>query len=168
MFRKKYIFFLLFYLALILFVATDAWLYQIPVARIQKVRTEESGVKSGARGEKEQYYEQTMEAKLLNGDQKGDKILLKNEYSASQVINQKYHKWDQVLVSLNGEGKTATIKTLKRDVYLAALFRPDGDFASSDYEKAGRSDDCYACSQSRDLWSRIYVVSAREGYLKDL
>ena len=74
------------------------------------------------RGEKEQYYEQTMEAKLLNGDQKGDKILLKNEYSASQVINQKYHKWDQVLVSLNGEGKTATIKTLKRDVYLAALF----------------------------------------------
>ena len=122
MFRKKYIFFLLFYLALILFVATDAWLYQIPVARIQKVRTEESGVKSGARGEKEQYYEQTMEAKLLNGDRKGDKILLKNEYSASQVINQKYHKWDQVLVSLNGEGKTATIKTLKRDVYLAALF----------------------------------------------
>ena len=119
--RKKACFLVLVYLILLVFVANDAWLYQTPVARITKVHTEEKGSSDATRGGKEPQYRQTLEGILLNGRQKGQGVTLKNEYSYSGVLTQKYRKGDRVLVSLSGRSLSGSIKGLKRDVYLAAL-----------------------------------------------
>ena len=54
--------------------------------------------------------------------EKGQNIVLKNTYTSSMITGQKYHKGDKVLLNSNGGKSTGTIKTLKRDTYLAAIF----------------------------------------------
>ncbi len=111
-----------FYLAAIFFVANDEWLYKTTIVKITDVHTEKKKTTKATRGDKENYYKQSMSGIVLNGKEKGNSVTLKNEYSYSGVLNQKYHKGDRVLVSLNSGSGTAGIKSLKRDVHLAALF----------------------------------------------
>ena len=58
---------------------------------------------------------------LLNGTHKGEEISISNEYTSSQVQNQKYHKGDTVLLSGSRENPGKSIRSIKRDGYLALL-----------------------------------------------
>lgn len=118
---KKLCAFLLLFLALLVFTVNDAWLYKTPVAKIIEVHTEKTGTSDASRGKKEIHYRQTLEGILLNGKKKGKDITLKNEYSYSGVLTERYRKGDRVFVSVNGGSLSGSIKGLKRDVYLAAL-----------------------------------------------
>ena len=110
------------YILVLLFVANDAWIYKTPIAKITHVKEEQTASRKAVRGGKELYYKQTMEARILNGTEKGQNIVLKNTYTSSMITGQKYHKGDKVLLNSNGGKATGTIKTLKRDTYLAAIF----------------------------------------------
>lgn len=119
--RKIYCVLVLFYLLLLVFVANDAWLYHSSIAKLTEVHTKKNGSTKGARGKEEARYRQVMSGILLNGKYRGKRISLSNEYSYSGVVDQKYHKGDQVLIGGDGKGASGSIKSLKRDVHLVAL-----------------------------------------------
>ena len=96
----------------------DAFLYKETAAKIERVQTEAVMQESG------KMYEQTMEAQILNGVHKGEQIALKNLYSGSLTVDEKYKKGNQVFVTLteDGDALEGKITGLKRDTYvLAAL-----------------------------------------------
>lgn len=119
--RKWMAFFLMLYLALLVFTANNAWLYKTPVVKITEVNTEQTGETGAVRGEKEAYYKQLLKGTILNGQKKGKHVTLRNEYSYSGVLSQKYHKGDQVFANVSGKSLSGSIKGLKRDAFLAAL-----------------------------------------------
>ena len=55
------------------------------------------------------------------GSHKGEKITVSNEYTSSQIQTKKYHKGDTVLLSGSKESPGKTIRSIKRDGYLALL-----------------------------------------------
>lgn len=111
----------LIYLAALVFTANDAWLYRTPIVRITEVQTKKDGVSESARGGKEQHYRQKLKGILLNGEKKGKSVILKNQYTYSNVLTQKFQKGDQILIGLNASSMSGTVKVLKRDVYLVGL-----------------------------------------------
>ncbi|WP_333813426.1 YibE/F family protein [Muricomes intestini] len=119
--RKIFCLLIVFYFAAIIFMANDAWLYKTPVVKITEVKTEKERTAEAVRGKKEIYYKQVLHGVVLNGKWKNRSITLKNEYSYSGVLNQKYRKGDRVLASVNGQSQTGNIEGLKRDVHLATL-----------------------------------------------
>lgn len=119
---KKIGYGMLCYILLLLFVANDAWIYQTPVGKIVNATEVKTTTKKAVRGGKEIYYRQNLQVKLLNGVQKGETLAIKNEYTTSRVIGQKYHKGDKVLLNSRDGKPMNSIKTQKRDTYLAALF----------------------------------------------
>ena len=77
--------------------------------------------RKGTRDAEEYYYTQKITARILNGTHKGEEISISNEYTSSQVQNQKYHKGDTVLLSGSRENPGKSIRSIKRDGYLALL-----------------------------------------------
>ena len=71
------------YVLLLVFVANDAWMYKTPIAKITHVKEEQTASRKAVRGGREFYYKQTMEARILNGTEKGQNIVLKNTYTSS-------------------------------------------------------------------------------------
>ena len=89
--------------------------------KICSVSEMETMSREGTRGSKEYYYTQNITARILNGSHKGEKITVSNEYTSSQVQTKKYHKGDTVLLSGSKESPGKTIRSVKRDGYLALL-----------------------------------------------
>lgn len=56
--RKAICLMFLIYLAVVLFVSSDAWLYKMPIVKITEVRNEEEAKEDGTRGGKEIHYRQ--------------------------------------------------------------------------------------------------------------
>lgn len=117
----KKLYFSLIYLAvsvmLLIGLAHDAFLYKETVVKIRQAETVVSEEKDGT------MYEQTLEAQILNGAHKGQTITLKNLYSRSLTVDEKYKKGDQVFVTLTGEADEleGKITGLKRDSYVLAV-----------------------------------------------
>ena len=117
----KKLYFSLIYLAasvmLLIGLAHDAFLYKETVVKIRQAETVVSEEKDGT------MYEQTLEAQILNGAHKGQTITLKNLYSRSLTVDEKYKKGDQVFVTLTGEADEleGKITGLKRDNYVLAV-----------------------------------------------
>ena len=110
------------YILVLLFVANDAWIYKTPIAKITHVKEEQTASRKAVRGGKELYYKQTMEARILNGTEKGQNIVLKNTYTSSMITGQKYHKGDKVLLhSPTYIGFTGTLKNNGYDMVLSPL-----------------------------------------------
>ncbi|HEY9575923.1 MAG TPA: YibE/F family protein [Lachnospiraceae bacterium] len=112
---------LILYLLLLIFTNHNAFLYKTPIAKIISVDTQVEKKEISTRKGEEYCYRQTIGAVLLNGKQKGQKVILKNTYHSSQLIDHKYHKNDKVLLNINKNTLTGSIKSLKRDVFLLAL-----------------------------------------------
>lgn len=73
---------------------------------------------------KEDIYIQTIEAFILNGQDKGTKVTFTNEYHKGQAYDQKYQKGDELFVSLNKKDdiiKNTRIVGYKRDKYIIIL-----------------------------------------------
>lgn len=121
--RKAICLMFLIYLAVVLFVSSDAWLYKMPIVKITEVRNEEEAKEDGTRGGKEVHYRQFLKGIILNGEHKRKTILLKNEYAVSEVTTQKYEKYDKVFVEIREKANalSGNIKGLKRDTGVAAL-----------------------------------------------
>lgn len=120
--KKKIGWGILCYILLLLFVANDAWIYEKPVAKIIHVTEEKTGTTEAVHGGEECYYKQKLKVKLLNTKEKGKTLVVVNEYTTSRVIGQKYHKGDKVLLNSQDGKAVNSIRTQKRDTYLAALF----------------------------------------------
>lgn len=121
--RKAICLIFLIYIAVVLFVSSDAWLYKMPIVKITEVRTEEEAKEDGTRGGKEVHYRQFLKGIILNGEHKGKTIQLKNEYAVSEVTTQKYEKYDKVFVEIREKANalSGNIKGLKRDTGVATL-----------------------------------------------
>ena len=120
--RKKISLGILCYLLVLLFVANDAWIYKKPIAKIVNVTEEKAGAVEAIHGGEECYYKQKLKVKLLNTKEKGKTLVVINEYTTSRVIGQKYHKGAKVILNSQDGKAVNSIRTQKRDTYLAALF----------------------------------------------
>lgn len=97
--------------------------YDTTIVKIEKVEnslTNESKESSN----REKYYDQVLIGTVMNGEHLGQKAYLKNKYSSSGVLNDKYKTGNEVFVKVNlGDSKkiTGIITGLKRDKYMATL-----------------------------------------------
>ena len=119
-FHKKYLLAGI-YIIFVLFTCCNSRFYHTPLAKICSVTEKQTLSREGTRGSKEYYYTQNITARILNGPHKGEKITVSNEYTSSQVQTKKYHKGDTVLLSGSKESPGKTIRSVKRDGYLALL-----------------------------------------------
>lgn len=119
-FHKKYLLAGI-YIIFVLFTCCNSRFYHTPLAKICSVTEKQTLSREGTRGSKEYYYTQNITARILNGSHKGEKITVSNEYTSSQVQTKKYHKGDTVLLSGSKESSGKTIRSVKRDGYLALL-----------------------------------------------
>ena len=106
----------------IVFVYNDAFMYDTTIAKVTGVTNEFSHEEEGPNGEGESYYDQMLEVRILNGRHKGDRINLRNTYTASGVNDEHYYKGSRMFVTLNAAGDGGSILGKKRDVYVALFF----------------------------------------------
>jgi uncharacterized membrane protein len=112
--------------ASVVFVHHNESFYEDPIAKIIKTTEVDQAESTDMHGNKDQLFTQQILAELKNGEYKGQKIHLTNEYSSSGAYDQKYHPGNKVFVSIDGdtgENKelTGTIKDVKRDQYLVLV-----------------------------------------------
>lgn len=112
---------LLLFVAVLVFVSNNAWLYQDTVGKVLAVKNSFSYEEEGPDGETEKYYDQELTIRIENGSQKGEEFTLYNIYSESGVNDERYRKGDRLFLSQGNSGDARTIIGKKRDVYLAAL-----------------------------------------------
>ena len=111
----------------ILFVSTNNWMYEKPIAKVVKTSIEKeetlTNYSNGTYPVTEKQYEQKVKLKLLNTEHKGEKITIRNTYSDSQMDNSKLSFGDRVFVKLNDNGKklTASVEGIKRDTHVFIL-----------------------------------------------
>lgn len=103
------------YLLAILFVMNDAWLYQTPIVKVTKVVTIVEGKSKSTRGTEETKYKQSLYGKIINGKDKGKEVRIANEYTTTEMADQKYHKGDRVFY------KGSSIIGVKRDTMLVVM-----------------------------------------------
>ena len=103
------------YLLAILFVMNDAWLYQTPIVKVTKVVTIVEGKSKSTRGTEETKYKQSLYGKIINGEDKGKEVRIANEYTTTEMADQKYHKGDRVFY------KGSSIIGVKRDTMLVVM-----------------------------------------------
>ncbi len=108
----------------VIFVWNDYEMYSKTIAKVTEVRDVLLREESNEHGVTEEYYKQSITAIIKNGEKKGGKVEISNEYSKSGTYDEKYEKGDEVFISLgensNGELKSS-ITGVKRDKYVAVL-----------------------------------------------
>ena len=119
--RIKAIGLLFVFTVVLVFVSKDAFLYSDIIAKVVFVQNTFSHEEEGPNEETERYFDQKIEAKILNGPQKGKMIVLSNTYSVSGVNDERYRKGDQLFISVDSRGNSGVIEGKKRDIYLAVM-----------------------------------------------
>lgn len=120
-FRNKYVLYTalcaVLLLVLVIFTRNDSFLYHDTVAQITSIKTKSysGGMKSV------KLYQQSIKAVILNGNKKGKEINLKNLYSQSATVDEKFKNGNQIFISFpeGKDGGSIKIVSLKRDTYLA-------------------------------------------------
>lgn len=97
--------------------------YKRTIVKIIEIQEEKSTLKKGPNGEPEQYFVQTIKAKVTNHERKGTVLQLKNEYSQTGYKTEKYSKNDRLFVTFSkGQSSDeATVMGTKRDYILVLL-----------------------------------------------
>lgn len=98
--------------------------YKEPIAKV--INTEETYISTDTitYGYHEDVYEQKITAIILNGEDKGKEVTIKNEYHKGQAYDQKYNIGDELFVSINKKNdtiKNTHIEGYKRDKYIVIL-----------------------------------------------
>ena len=126
--NKKFIIFysilILLSIIAIIFTFNNHNLYKESIAKITSIEEEYISTDTITYGYHEDIYNQTIKAKIMNGEDKGLEITISNEYHKGEAYDQKYKKNDEVFVSLNkrdGIIKNAHIEGYKRDKYIVIL-----------------------------------------------
>lgn len=105
------------YFVAVIAVENDAWLYHTSIAKLTKVKTSVSGEVTSTRENKETEYRQKIKAIIINGKNKGKEITLFNEYTYTELVNQKYREGQKVLLNSDESG----IREVKRDTELMTV-----------------------------------------------
>lgn len=137
------------YLLAILFVMNDAWLYQTPIVKVTKVVTIVEGKSKSTRGTEETKYKQSLYGKIINGEDKGKEVRIANEYTTTEMADQKYHKGDRVFY------KGSSIIGVKRDTMLVCYAWLPCTSAPWDCRTAGRFDDHNSNDEYPDFCDRF-------------
>lgn len=99
-------------------------LYEEPIAKVTVAEAVGSDEAIGAEGESYPLYKQKLAVVLMNGEQKGEQLVIENDYSASLAYSQMYRAGDEVFLSLSkgdSGAMTAKIVAVKRDKYVVLL-----------------------------------------------
>lgn len=108
----------------IIFTFNNHSFYKEPIAKIISTEEEYISTDTITYGYHEDIYNQTIQAIILNSEDKGTEITITNEYHQGQAYDQKYKKGDEIFISLNkrdGKIKNAHIEGYKRDKYIIIL-----------------------------------------------
>lgn len=115
-------------MAIVVIVAfCNASLYPSEIGKVVKVQTEQSGDMVNYNSEMENisepYYVQKLIIKILNGQYKGKKVTVSNEFGYSEVDTERYQKGDRVFLRISGEGQISSVSItgVKRDQYAILL-----------------------------------------------
>ena len=108
----------------IIFTFNNHYLYTDTIAKITNITDKYITTEIMDYGYKEDVYNQTIQAKILNGKYKNQTITIENEYYKGQTYSQKYHKNDEIFISLethNNKIRNTHIEGYKRDKYIVIL-----------------------------------------------
>lgn len=101
--------------------------YEEPIAKVITAEDMETGEAIGADQQNYPIYYQKLTAVLMNGESKGEQVILENNYSASLAYSQMYSSGDELFLSLSDDtgtlmGKIIEVKRDKYVVIFGALF----------------------------------------------
>ena len=108
----------------IIFTFNNHYFYKDTIAKITNITDKYITTEIMDYGYKEDVYNQTIQAKILNGKYKNQTITIENEYYKGQTYSQKYHKNDEIFISLethNNKIRNTHIEGYKRDKYIVIL-----------------------------------------------
>ncbi|AOV07563.1 YibE/F family protein [Sporosarcina ureilytica] len=113
-------------IASFIFVFHNASFYDRPIAKVIEVEIIDEMQVTDFRNNKDKLFTQRLVAEMSNGQEKGQRIELINEYSDSGAYDQKYKVGHELFVLIdknisNNQVLTGTIKDVKRDKYLVII-----------------------------------------------
>lgn len=92
--------------------------YQTPIAKVTKVEETLLRTEYGVEDTKENYYEQAVTGKLMNGEKEGAEITLTHIRSSSGILDDTLKTGDDIFISYDQEIKEWQFNDLKRDHYV--------------------------------------------------
>lgn len=122
--RKFLIIFLIIYGILLLFTSHDEVFYHQPIGKVVSAKTIRVDKQTDEFKNVDYQIEQRLKVKIMNGKNEGRTVYVKNRYSGSRAISQKYQIGQEGFLTQVKVGKkgTANINGLKRDTILVFLF----------------------------------------------
>lgn len=120
----KIIIFIFIALFLIIFTYNDYDLYSDTIIKVINTKEEYVSTEEVTFGYKESIYNEEIEAKVMNGEYKGEIVKFNNEYHKGEAYDQRYAIGDELFVSLyvkNNRIKRVNIDGYKRDKYIVLL-----------------------------------------------
>ena len=108
----------------IIFTYNNHYFYKDTIAKITNIKDEYITTEIMDYGYKEDIHSQTITATIKNGKYKGQTIKIENEYYKGQTYSQKYHKNDEIFISLETHKdkiRNTHIEGYKRDKYIVIL-----------------------------------------------
>lgn len=125
-YKKKTIIYMIIWLLFIvgcIIFANSYSFYGSPVMKVSGQMVVSQRDKSGVNGKTETYYTQELTGTIKNGEYKGQTVTVTNEYSASQLTTEKYHKGDKIFVRLIEKNGSLGGSVLyeRRDTYLVVI-----------------------------------------------
>lgn len=150
------IFFIVF-LALFIWTNNNYNIYKSTIAKVISLENVYDKTEKGPNDIEEKYYIQTMVVKVKNGQYKGQQITLKNSYSSSMLMNEKYKKGDDLFISINENSSelSGSIIGLKRDKFIVLLI---GFFVIALVAVAGRFGIFTLCTLIANIVAFIYFI----------
>ena len=123
---KQIVFYVLIaicFIASVFFVFHNEAFYERPIAEVIKIHVQDSTPVTDMYNNKDYLYTQHITAILKNGQEKGQIIQLKNDYSASGAFDQEYHVGNKLFVTIKESTDkhldlTGTILDVKRDQFV--------------------------------------------------
>ena len=116
-----YSFILLCIVSSMLFVQNNFELYDKPIAEITEAILTDEKDTTDSFDNQDQVFQQNLIGEIKNGSQKGQRILLENQYTSSGATSQEYEAGDDVFVTIQsdeGSNLKGSIEGLKRDIYI--------------------------------------------------
>lgn len=150
------IFFIVF-LVLFIWTNNNYNIYKSTIAKVISLENVYDKTEKGTNDIEEKYYIQTMVVKVKNGQYKGKQITLKNSYSSSMLMNEKYKKGDDLFISINENSSelSGSIIGLKRDKFIVLLI---GFFVIALVAVAGRFGIFTLCTLIANIVAFIYFI----------
>ena len=108
----------------IIFTYNNHYFYKDTIAKITNIKDEYITTEIMDYGYKEDIHSQAITATIKNGKYKGQTIKIENEYYKGQTYSQKYHKNDEIFISLETHKdkiRNTHIEGYKRDKYIIIL-----------------------------------------------